>query len=202
MAGGELRPGDRPSRPAGAGRRRVDEWARACGSGGGEQDPGPGSKRREPQDRSSTSSAKPVWRNWRLSWSARRFSSAWIRRRCTWRRPCQCPWSPSLAPRGRYSWGPWGNGHVVITSPYLCRPCGQDGCLGSKRSDCLEAISAQTIWEAVEPVLSRVLGGAFPPHLSVARVPGGGDVRFHLSPGGHFRQLSPPFGKGGAGGFC
>ena len=60
-----------------------------------------------------------------------------------------------FGPSGETSWGPWGEGHVIVTSPYLCRPCGQDGCLGSKRSDCLEAISAQTIWEAVELLLSR-----------------------------------------------
>lgn len=62
-----------------------------------------------------------------------------------------------FGPSGEVSWGPWGDGHVVVSSPYLCRPCGQDGCLGSKRSDCLEAISAGTVWEAVEPILSRAL---------------------------------------------
>jgi heptosyltransferase-3 len=62
-----------------------------------------------------------------------------------------------FGPSGERSWGPWGEGNVVLTSPFLCRPCGQDGCLGSKRSDCLEAISAQTVWEAVEPLLNRAL---------------------------------------------
>jgi heptosyltransferase-3 len=65
-----------------------------------------------------------------------------------------------FGPSGEMSWGPWGEGNVVLASPFLCRPCGQDGCLGSKRSDCLEAISSQTIWEAVEPLLNRVLGSA------------------------------------------
>ncbi|MBI2456927.1 MAG: putative lipopolysaccharide heptosyltransferase III [candidate division NC10 bacterium] len=69
-----------------------------------------------------------------------------------------------FGPSGEGSWGPWGEGHVVVTSPYLCRPCGKDGCLGSKRSDCLEAISAETVMRAVEPLLSRVLGAPFPPH--------------------------------------
>ncbi|MBI4842204.1 MAG: putative lipopolysaccharide heptosyltransferase III [candidate division NC10 bacterium] len=69
-----------------------------------------------------------------------------------------------FGPSGEHNWGPLGDGHTVLTSPYLCRPCGQDGCLRSKRSDCLEAISAGTVWEAVEPVLSRVLGAPFPPH--------------------------------------
>jgi heptosyltransferase-3 len=62
-----------------------------------------------------------------------------------------------FGPSGEMSWGPWGEGHVIVTSAYLCRPCGQDGCLGSKRSDCLEALSAQRIWEAVEPALSKTL---------------------------------------------
>lgn len=62
-----------------------------------------------------------------------------------------------FGPSGEHNWGPWGGGHIVLASPYLCRPCGQDGCLGTKRSDCLEAISAQMVWEAVEPLLHRAL---------------------------------------------
>jgi heptosyltransferase-3 len=62
-----------------------------------------------------------------------------------------------FGPSGEMSWGPWGEEHAVVASPYLCRPCGQDGCLGDKRSDCLEAITVQMVWEAVEPILSRAL---------------------------------------------
>lgn len=62
-----------------------------------------------------------------------------------------------FGPSGEHNWGPQGDGDVVVTSPYLCRPCGQDGCLGSKRSDCLEALSARVVWEAVEPLLHRAL---------------------------------------------
>ena len=69
-----------------------------------------------------------------------------------------------FGPSGEVSWGPWGHGHVVITSPYLCRPCGQDGCCGSKRSDCLETISAQMVWRAAEPVLGRALNSAASAH--------------------------------------
>jgi heptosyltransferase-3 len=65
-----------------------------------------------------------------------------------------------FGPSGEVSWGPWGDGHVVISSPYLCRPCGKDGCLGSKRSDCLEAISAQSILDAAERLLTRALASA------------------------------------------
>jgi heptosyltransferase-3 len=60
-----------------------------------------------------------------------------------------------FGPSGEKSWGPWGEGHVVLTSPYLCRPCGKDGCLGSKKSDCLEAISPQAVLAAAEPLLLR-----------------------------------------------
>ena len=58
-----------------------------------------------------------------------------------------------FGPSGEHDWGPWGDGHIVLSSPYLCRPCGKDGCLGSKRSDCLEAIAAQTVLQAVTPLL-------------------------------------------------
>jgi len=60
-----------------------------------------------------------------------------------------------FGPSGEKSWGPWGEGHVVLTSPYLCRPCGKDGCLGSKKSDCLEAISPQAVLARREPLLLR-----------------------------------------------
>jgi heptosyltransferase-3 len=60
-----------------------------------------------------------------------------------------------FGPSGEMSWGPWGGGHAVVASPYLCRPCGQDGCLGSKRSDCLEAITADDVMRAVNEVVGR-----------------------------------------------
>ncbi|HYL81541.1 MAG TPA: glycosyltransferase family 9 protein, partial [Candidatus Acidoferrum sp.] len=60
-----------------------------------------------------------------------------------------------FGPSGEHDWGPWGDGHTVLSSPYLCRPCGKDGCLGSKRSDCLEAIPARAVIQAVEAVLAR-----------------------------------------------
>ncbi len=62
-----------------------------------------------------------------------------------------------FGPSGEHNWGPQGNGDVVVASPFICRPCGQDGCLGSKRSDCLEAISPQMVLEAAEPLLERAL---------------------------------------------
>ena len=56
--------------------------------------------------------------------------------------------TPVLAlfgPSGEFNWGPWGNGHVVIKKDWECRPCGKDGCEGSKRSRCLEEISEEEV---------------------------------------------------------
>jgi heptosyltransferase-3 len=63
-----------------------------------------------------------------------------------------------FGPSGEMSWGPWGEGHAVIASPYLCRPCGRDGCLGSKRSDCLEAITVDEVMRVVTKVMGRSPG--------------------------------------------
>lgn len=60
-----------------------------------------------------------------------------------------------FGPSGERSWGPWGEGHAVISSPFPCRPCGRDGCLGSKRSYCLEAIPPQAVIEAAKAALNR-----------------------------------------------
>jgi heptosyltransferase-3 len=65
-----------------------------------------------------------------------------------------------FGPSGEFSWGPWGAGHVVVSSSFFCRPCGRDGCLGSKRSDCLEALASQAVLGAAEPVLRRLAAAA------------------------------------------
>lgn len=58
-----------------------------------------------------------------------------------------------FGPSGEQSWGPWGDGHAVVTRPFRCRPCGQDGCMGSKQSQCLEAIRPEDVLVAVERLL-------------------------------------------------
>jgi heptosyltransferase-3 len=79
-----------------------------------------------------------------------------------------------FGPTGAYNWGPWvatpartpyparagiqGAGpHLVIQRDWDCVPCGQAGCQGSKRSDCLTAIEVD---EVVDAVLARVRRGA------------------------------------------
>ena len=50
-----------------------------------------------------------------------------------------------FGPSGEFNWGPLGNGHVVIKKDWECRPCGEAGCQGSKRSRCLEEISEEEV---------------------------------------------------------
>jgi heptosyltransferase-3 len=55
----------------------------------------------------------------------------------------QTPVISIFGPSNEKNWGPWGGKHRVIAltaenSPtFACRPCGQDGCEGTKVSQCL-----------------------------------------------------------------
>jgi heptosyltransferase-3 len=60
-----------------------------------------------------------------------------------------------FGPSGEFNWGPWGDGHVVIKKDWECRPCGKDGCEGSKRSRCLEEISEEEVIKVVLELLNR-----------------------------------------------
>ena len=60
-----------------------------------------------------------------------------------------------FGPSGEFNWGPWGEGHVVIKKDWECRPCGKDGCEGSKRSRCLEEISEEEVVKVVFELLDR-----------------------------------------------
>ncbi|MGE5252713.1 MAG: putative lipopolysaccharide heptosyltransferase III [Planctomycetaceae bacterium] len=60
-----------------------------------------------------------------------------------------------FGPSGEFNWGPWGSGHVVIKRDWDCRPCGEDGCQGSKRSRCLEEISEGEVLREIFRVLDR-----------------------------------------------
>lgn len=53
-------------------------------------------------------------------------------------------------------WGPWMNPQSkVITRNIPCRPCGLDGCGGSKMSDCLASIPAEAVIEGVKFCLAQ-----------------------------------------------
>jgi len=71
--------------------------------------------------------------------------------------------TPAVAlfgPSGETMWGPWGQPRqgqhrVVASDRHPCRPCGLDGCGGSKVSDCLVALEAERVWQAVSAALER-----------------------------------------------
>lgn len=62
-----------------------------------------------------------------------------------------------FGPSGDREWGPWGVPSRVVTSAeHPCRPCGIDGCGGSKVSDCLTSLSVAQVHSAVLELLESV----------------------------------------------
>ncbi len=59
-----------------------------------------------------------------------------------------------FGPTSEVNWGPWMHPKArVVTNPFSCRPCYQDGCGGSKVSDCLLSIPSSQIMSALNEVL-------------------------------------------------
>jgi len=55
-----------------------------------------------------------------------------------------------FGPTSEITWGPWRNPHArVVTKQMSCRPCYQDGCAGSKYSDCLQTLPVQQVLSAI-----------------------------------------------------
>ncbi len=65
----------------------------------------------------------------------------------------QTPVAVLFGPSGDLEWGPWRVPHRILTSEHICRPCGNDGCGGGKRSECLEAIPVGRVLAAVRELL-------------------------------------------------
>lgn len=67
--------------------------------------------------------------------------------------------TPAVAlfgPSGDKEWGPWAVAHRVVASDtHPCRPCGIDGCGGSKVSDCLTTLSVERVHNAVQELLAE-----------------------------------------------
>jgi heptosyltransferase-3 len=59
-----------------------------------------------------------------------------------------------FGPSGDHMWAPWGKGHLVIKKDWSCRPCGEDGCRGSKVSKCLVEISEEEVITGIETLLN------------------------------------------------
>jgi heptosyltransferase III len=61
-----------------------------------------------------------------------------------------------FGPSSEREWGPWSDRFQVVASRvHPCRPCGIDGCGGSKRSDCLAILPAADVTLALDQVLER-----------------------------------------------
>ncbi|MEO8134231.1 MAG: putative lipopolysaccharide heptosyltransferase III, partial [Betaproteobacteria bacterium] len=61
--------------------------------------------------------------------------------------------TPAVAlfgPSGEVEWGPWMVAHRIVASDiHPCRPCGNDGCGGSKISDCLTTLPVARVHAAL-----------------------------------------------------
>ena len=74
----------------------------------------------------------------------------------------QTPVVALFGPTGEAIWAPWQVPHRVVAlgagvSPsFACRPCGLDGCAGSKISQCLVALPASKILSACDELLNEV----------------------------------------------
>jgi heptosyltransferase-3 len=65
--------------------------------------------------------------------------------------------TPTVAlfgPSGDQEWGPWMVPNHILISDISCRPCGMDGCGGSKISDCLEHIRPEDALAAIEDLIA------------------------------------------------
>lgn len=58
-----------------------------------------------------------------------------------------------FGPSGEHNWRPWRVEHRVVALPVDCRPCGRDGCDGSKVSRCLDELSPTGVFAALQGVL-------------------------------------------------
>jgi len=65
--------------------------------------------------------------------------------------------TPTVAlfgPSGDKEWGPWQVLNRVVTTTHTCRPCGRDGCGGSKISDCLVTLPVEQVLKAANELLA------------------------------------------------
>jgi heptosyltransferase III len=71
----------------------------------------------------------------------------------------QTPTIALFGPSGEKHWGPWGVKFRVVASikpEHSCRPCGNDGCGGSKVSDCLMSLPVAQVHDAINEILADV----------------------------------------------
>ncbi len=65
-----------------------------------------------------------------------------------------------FGPSGEIQWGPWGvAARVIASDAHPCRPCGLDGCGGSKVSDCLTTLPVVRVHEGLRSLLAQTAAG-------------------------------------------
>lgn len=83
-----------------------------------------------------------------------------------------------FGPSGSFDWGPWPNGwdgeetpypkisgvqhagpHTVIQKDWQCVPCGRDGCDGSKKSRCLDELTADEVIPYLDATINQLQFG-------------------------------------------
>ena len=63
-----------------------------------------------------------------------------------------------FGPTSDVTWGPWRNVEArVVAQNFSCRPCYQDGCGGSKMSDCLATLPVGMVLKAIDSLETEVL---------------------------------------------
>jgi heptosyltransferase-3 len=68
-----------------------------------------------------------------------------------------------FGPTSEKNWGPWMHPRArVVAQHFSCRPCYQDGCGGSKMSDCLFSMPKNSILSALDEVLPYIPGAQCP----------------------------------------
>ena len=61
-----------------------------------------------------------------------------------------------FGPSGEMQWGPWGvPARVIASDAHPCRPCGLDGCGGSKVSDCLTTLPVERVHAGLRSLLAE-----------------------------------------------
>lgn len=66
----------------------------------------------------------------------------------------QTPVVALFGPSGEVEWTPWMAPHRLVLSTHPCRPCGRDGCGGSKVSQCLTTLEVDRVENAIHELLS------------------------------------------------
>ena len=69
----------------------------------------------------------------------------------------QIPTVALFGPSQEKQWGPWAVAHRIVVSNeprHSCRPCGNDGCGGSKVSECLVELPVQRVYAALNELLA------------------------------------------------